>query len=1195
MENGNQPFLNYIEQNKKSQFYVGKSTENSTTSNHYSPVFKNVDSKNIHSVSDQTLSDDVKNLYNSALQYGQKLANKELGENIKTYTKSTDQNEYGNINTTSYADNATIYLNGDDYINELQATGKIHINKLKDQNIVFNFTKTVSSSITIGQFNIQVGDDLFDTTTPNNISDKNVKLSEQARHIFFNIRPNSGLKTVELDNTSGVFLVDGADVIIKHTSAGWLVTNKNAKNTDGEWHNIYPGTENITPNTTTTSTEKTGSLKLTKTSTGHDTPDNATFTIKQDETKPVATVTYKQIKDGNGSFTVENLPIGIYTVEESGADVAGYTLKVDGTTTATVKTDKTAEISLTNTYSKDTGSLIFTKKTAGDAQTPDTTQFTIKGPRDNVVYQGTYGDLKKSNGSVTIGNLEVGEYTVEETGEKVTNCQVKVTGDKQATVSKGQPANITLTNTYTKEQPVKGALRLLKQSKNGTAIEGTTYKLYKWNGSDASQIGTVTRDQIETNIDQKWTPVKNGQKVTDKDGVYTSPDLDVGCTYAVMETEATGGYQRTANPAVFTVDTKGQISLVQNANADGAAEIKEGNMVWYETSVVLKVTKVDQNNKPVNGATLALYDGNKEIERWTTNGEAHQIARSLTAGKTYTLKEIDVPEGYEKAADQTITIEKKDAVGQTENIQSVSMTDQKKPDQKLETKIDKTNITGEKEVPGATIEVVDKTTDKTVDTWTSDGKGPHDIGDKLEAGHTYTLKETGAPDGYAYTTDVTFKVEKDGTLTDTNGKKIDGDTVLVKDEALTLKVSKTDLTSGAEVKGAKITVYDENGKAVTSWTSDGTEHDFGSSLKAGSNYTIKEDGAPAGYKYINTIKLSVGKDGKMTVTGTEGDFIYKDGKLTIQDKKLATKSYSLKMRKTENINEKDTGKRIKGSHYAIYKWTGQAASAKKRMALSAFAVKAAAASTTDSGAQFNNLTRADITAANGWKEIVSSDTDANGEIEADSASNPDIAPGVYAFMEQTPPAGYHRTKNPAVISLKEDGTKEMISDANGAAVLETEGTGDAAVQFLRWRETATNVEIAKIDENKQPVKGAVLAIYDKDGKVVETWTSDGTKHRITAKLVAGKTYTLKELKAPAGYEKAADETFTVEARDIVGIDQHIQGGIEMIDKKTPTKSAQTVADGVKTGDPTTVGGLIAMIAAAGAVTVLSIKRLRDAE
>lgn len=1199
-------------QSQYSTFYVTNEDQNKIDDSQNKEIGHHV-TINTDYTQDQ-LNAYVDKLTNDALAQGATLAS-----HAATYTKSTDQNNYGKIDTTDttkYASDATIYLDGDAFRDEIQTGGKIEIHKLENQNIVFNFTKPVNThnwqtgkdevatSITFCEYKIQVGNNNQFLTTPDTQpgSATNLQLAQQTKHIFFNVRPSSKVKNVTFKNSAGIFLLDGVSADVEGSSSGWVVTNQQFSNTKGEWHNIYQDTENTTPGTPTTPTEQTGSLKLTKTSTGYDTPDNATFTItKQGETQPAKTVTYKQIKEGKGSYTVD-LPIGTYNVKESGADVDGYTLKVDGTTTATVETGKTAEISLTNTYSKDTGSLTFTKKTAGDAQTPDSTQFTIKGP-SGVVYQGTYGDLKKSDDSVTINGLEVGEYTVEETGEKVDNYQVTVTGNKQATVSKGQKANITLTNTYTKEQSVKGALRLRKQSKDGAAIAGTTYTLYKWNGTDVSQIGTVTRDQIEKTNKDQWTQEEESKK-TDAHGVYTSKELDAGSTYAVMETEATDGYQRTANPAVFTVDTKGQVSLIQNANADGAAEIdKDGNMVWHETSVVLKVTKIDQNNKPVEGATLALYDGNKEIERWTTNGEAHQIATSLTAGKTYTLKEIDVPEGYEKAADQTITIEKKDAVGKTENIQSVSMTDQKKTTTPITLKVSKTNITGDKEVPGATIEVVDKTADKTVDTWTSDGKGPHDIGDKLEAGHTYTLKETSAPTGYAYTTDVTFTVDKDGTIKDANGKTIDNKTVLVKDEALALKVSKTDLTSGAEVKGAKIAVYDENNKVVDSWTSDGTEHDFGSKLTAGSSYKIKEDGAPAGYDYINTIKLSVGKDGKMTVTGTEGDFKYdaKTGKLTIQDKKLATKKYALKVRKTENIDKKDTNKRIRGSRYAMFRWTGQiaAADAQDNALLGASlrvsnVATTAAADQKDPYARFRDLTRADIMKAKDWKKINESDTNTNGEIEK---SDNDITPGVYAVMEEVPPAGYQRTANPAIIRLNEDGSKTMISNANGAAELEREG----AVQFLRWRETATNVEINKVDEKGDSIKGAVLAIYDKDGAPVETWTSDGTKHRITAKLVAGETYTLKEFKAPEGYEKAADETFTVESKDIVGIDQYIQSGIEMIDKTTPTtpnqpvKPAQTVAKGVKTGDPTTIGGLIALIAAAGAVTVLTVKRLRDAE
>ena len=637
-----------------------------------------------------------------------------------------------------------------------------------------------------------------------------------------------------------------------------------------------------------------------------------------------------------------------------------------------------------------------------------------------------------------------------------------------------------------------------------------------FNGIDDASKIDLSKIKFEVKgTDSRTSSIdKKDISLTNNNGTYSAKieNLPLG-EYEVTETNADiSGYKLKTTYRVGSTETQ-KVSLT-SSNNDATVAITN-DYAKKEQPTTLNVSKTDlTSQKEVSGAKITVYDeNNKVVDSWTSGGSEHDFGSKLKAGSNYTIKEDGAPAGYDYINTIKLSVGKdgKMTVTGTEGDFKYDAKSGKLiiQDQKLETKIDKTNITGDKEVPGATIEVVDKTADKTVDTWTSDGKGPHDIGSKLKAGHTYTLKETSAPTGYAYTTDVTFKVDKDGTIKDANDKTIDNKIVLVKDEALALKVSKTDLTSGKEVSGAKITVYDENNKVVDSWTSDGSEHDFGSKLTAGSNYMIKEDGAPAGYNYINTINLSVGKDGRMTVTGTEGDFKYdaKTGKLTIQDKKLKNRVYSLKMRKTENVDEKDTDKRISGSRYAMYKWTGQAASAKKRMALRAFAVKAAAASTTNLDTQFKNLTRADITEANDWKEIVSSDTDANGEIKADSASNPDITPGVYAFMEQTPPAGYQRTKNPAVIRLKEDGTKEMISDANGAAVLETEGTGDAAVQFLRWRETATNVEIAKVDENGNPVKGAIMAVYDKDGKLIDSWTTDGTAHRITAKLIAGDTYT----------------------------------------------------------------------------------------
>lgn len=97
-------------------------------------------------------------------------------------------------------------------------------------------------------------------------------------------------------------------------------------------------------------TSNTGSLRLTKTSTGHETPASAEFAISG----PGGwnrTVTYAELQ--GGSIVLDGLPVGTYTVKESGADVDGWTLSVGGDATAEVTKGGTAELSLENAYTQD--------------------------------------------------------------------------------------------------------------------------------------------------------------------------------------------------------------------------------------------------------------------------------------------------------------------------------------------------------------------------------------------------------------------------------------------------------------------------------------------------------------------------------------------------------------------------------------------------------------------------------------------------------------------------------------------------------------------------------------------------------------------------------------------------------------------------------------------------------------------------
>lgn len=64
----------------------------------------------------------------------------------------------------------------------------------------------------------------------------------------------------------------------------------------------------------------------------------------------------------------------------------------------------------------------------------------------------------------------------------------------------------------------------------------------------------------------------------------------------------------------------------------------------------------------------------------------------------------------------------------------------------------------------------------------------------------------------------------------------------------------------------------------------------------------------------------------------------------------------------------------------------------------------------------------------------------------------------------------------------------------------------------------------KVDENGNPLSGAVLQILDSEGNVVDEWTSDGTEHE---SLLPEGDYILHEVSAPEGYKLASDKAFTV--------------------------------------------------------------------
>jgi hypothetical protein len=126
-----------------------------------------------------------------------------------------------------------------------------------------------------------------------------------------------------------------------------------------------------------------------------------------------------------------------------------------------------------------------------------------------------------------------------------------------------------------------------------------------------------------------------------------------------------------------------------------------------------------------------------------------------------------------------------------------------------------------------------------------------------------------------------------------------------------------------------------------------------------------------------------------------------------------------------------------------------------------------------------------------------------------------LSAGSYLFHEVAAPKGYQIATD-IVFTIAEDGTVTK----NGQTV-----TGDAPIVMVDDY-ADKQLTFSKQDTDGNELAGASMELQKEDGTVVEQWTSDGTTHTVT---VAPGTYKLVETAAPKGYTIATTITVTVSA------------------------------------------------------------------
>lgn len=263
--------------------------------------------------------------------------------------------------------------------------------------------------------------------------------------------------------------------------------------------------------------EEHGALKISKEFSGLDDsliPGDLSFTV----TGPGGysnTVSFSDFRtDAQGSryIILRNLTPGEYTVTENNGAVEGYDLSLSyntpaaGTVTVEPHSDagETTDLTIVNTYTRDTGSLTITKVLAGDPVTlPRDLSFTVTGPED---YSETVYYTDFENGSYTLSDLPTGEYTVEESdaGVPAFSVQTSYSNGGTAAVTKDQTATVTVTNTYTQ---VLGDLTVIKEFA-GDIEEADwpeeTFVIHLWESLEPSAIPISLSPETAVKTDKGW-------------------------------------------------------------------------------------------------------------------------------------------------------------------------------------------------------------------------------------------------------------------------------------------------------------------------------------------------------------------------------------------------------------------------------------------------------------------------------------------------------------------------------------------------------------------------------------------------------------------------------------------------------------------------------------------------------------------
>lgn len=620
-----------------------------------------------------------------------------------------------------------------------------------------------------------------------------------------------------------------------------------------------------------------------------------------------------------------------------------------------------------------------------------------------------------------------------------------------------------------------GSLKLRKTDKGGKLLDGAVFHV---SGNGYDRDVTVTNGEITVN------------------------ELPAG-DYTVTEKTAPNGYLVNVAPFKTTV-VAGQ--TVETTITDEAPTGK------------IYITKSDskgnvQGEASLEGAEYTVYgaDG-QEVGKITTDKDGNGSLENLVLG-TYTVKETKAPEAYDLDWN-TYTVELTYKDQNTAII--LGNVDSKENVKTGKIEIKKTDTEGNPLKSGefgiyanADMYIGDTLYKKgqlVVSIKTDDSGVARS--DDLPYG-SYYVKEISAPTQEAGNSH-NFVLSDDTQYVKINGKN-KTDTVTFVDKKVT--ASKTTITGTDEIKGAVMTVTDNDGKVIDTWTSDGNPHSI-KGLHEGWEYTLTETTAPKGYVKAESIKFTVSTDKK------DQTLVMKDKQFTASKKDVSGKNYvegaKLEVRDEKN-NVVDSWTTTKEDHYISGLEEGKTYRLVEAKAPKGYVKASDVSFTVTADMESATVVMKDA-------KITAKKTDISGTKEVEGAEM------IVTDEKGTIVDKWISGKEEHSISGLEAGKKYTLTEKTApnsfvkAESIEFTAGGDKNQSLVMKDKQYT---VSKKDASvKNYVEGAKLEVRDEQDRVVDSWTTTKEDHYVSG-LEEGKTYRLVEVEAPKGYVKASDIYFTV--------------------------------------------------------------------